>query len=167
MDLRVRLNSPQFFWSALIIMLIIQTVMGYQLRDVGGQLVSLQLTCDPRAFQAVLTAWTSEQLAQYQSHFLPDFFYPLAYGSVLASLMAKMMIRHQRSHLWNRLLWLPGVAILTDYAENTLHLLMSHQGTLSAPHLVPVAFGFALVKWGVLVGLILGLLMARILPARP
>lgn len=167
MDLRIRLSSPQFFWSALIIMLIIQTVIGYQLRDVGGQLVSLQLTCDPRAFQAVLTAWTSEQLAQYQSHFLTDFFYPLAYGSVLGSLMAKMMNRHQRSHWWNRFLWLPGLVVLADYAENTLHLLMSHQGTLTAPHLVPMAFGFALVKWILLAGLILGLLMARLLPARP
>ena len=165
MDLRDRLKSPRFFWSALIMMLIIQTFMGYLLRDVGTQLISLQLTVDAEAFQAILSAWTPAQWAQYQGHFLPDFFYPLAYGAVLAGLMAKMMDRHRLGHRWQWVLWLPAVAVLADYCENSLHLIMSNQGLLIAPEWVPIAFGFALLKWILLAGVILGLLVARMLPA--
>ena len=166
MDLRDRLKSPRFFWSALIMMLTIQTYMGYLLRDVGTELISLQLTVDAEVFQGILSTWTPAQWAQYQSHFLPDFFYPLAYGAVLASLMAKMMGRHRLSHRWRWFLWLPAVAVLADYSENSLHLIMSNQALLTVPELVPIAFGFALLKWGLLTGVILGLLVARVLPAR-
>ena len=125
--------------------LIGQLGMTWIVRDLGPELVQLQLTTSWEHFQALQSGWSETQWAQYHRHFAPDFVFPWIYGAFLFC----WMLRHTRhSPRWIQWGWaLPGLASLADCVENAIHL---HLLTAPVhPDLWVLATGWiSRFKWG-------------------
>ena len=167
--LRRTLATPRLFWGSFVLVLCMQLVMGYVLRDAGEDLVPLQLTFDADVFRDIVAGWTPEQLAQYKAHFAPDFAYPVMYGFFLMCWLARVLTKCGASARWDRAFILPCIAVFADFCENALHIALWDSHASPDAVLVLIAGCFAAVKWGVLAllfGCLIVLSVIRIRGAR-
>jgi len=140
-------------------------VMGFQftmvwlIRDVGPDLVWLQLTFTPEAFFERMAQWSPVQQSQYRSHLAPDYLYPWTYAFFLMCWLAACLQTHRAPHRANVFLVTPWIIAVCDCLENSAHLWMIHQ--TEALTLVAMCGGIcATIKWTLASALLIGLLLA-------
>ena len=77
--LRAKLHSLRVMLATLLAYLAAQTLMIFAIRDLGAQLLQLQLTFTAGAYMKIVQSWSSTQLTQYEEHFKVDFFFRRPY----------------------------------------------------------------------------------------
>lgn len=115
--------------------------------------VALQLAFSAEAFQSILNQWGAPGVQAYQvSTLYVDSWFPVVYALLLASLIAVLTSRPgqavSKSHLL--LFALPFVAMLLDWLENGLHLILLRDPLYFSPALILTASLAATVKWGII-----------------
>lgn len=107
--------------------------LGAYLAPLQPPLVALQLTFDPRAFQAITTQWGPEGVALFRSHLVPDFGLMLSYalyGVCTVRYTRLFQMRYVPPIFWYAVL---PLAALADVAENCFHLALTAPGA-QPPH---------------------------------
>ncbi len=115
--------------------------------------VALQLAFSAEAFQSILNQWSAAGMRAYwMSTLYVDSWFPIMYASLLASLIA--LLTHKpgkavsKSHLL--LFALPFVAMLLDWVENGLHLILLRDSSHLSAALILIASFAAAIKWGII-----------------
>ncbi len=128
------------------------------------QLIPLQLSFNPQAGQAILSAWGDSNRQILLQWFWVDYCFPVSYGLFLFGLLNRLwrVLGEKRPRWFLMLLSLPLAAAACDFIENSLHIV----ALLSYPKMLPAAlWGASLaaaVKWGTLSLVIMMLLMGLI-----
>ena len=125
--------------------------------------VSLELAFSAGEFARVLREWGPQGVAAYErSTFLVDYWFPLAYALLLASLTAQVTGDPGRpaGRRQSALLALPILAAALDWLENTVHLLLLRAMASISTLAVMTASLAALVKWFLLAVSIVVVLLA-------
>jgi len=142
--------------AVLIISGILTSLLFYWLQNLskvpagGPGIINLQLAFSLHHFNEILQAWGPDAVRQFQHTMWIDYFYAVAYGiflsGVLFSIGSRLQIRPKRLLFFA---WLPLVASLLDWTENTIHLILLREGANDAG--VLLASVIASVKWWLLI----------------
>ena len=115
--------------------------------------VALQLAFSTEAFRNILIQWGTSGVQAYRVSTLSvDSWFPIAYALLFASLIAVLTYQPDKavskSHL--ALFGLLFVAMLLDWMENALHLILLRDPSHLSPSLVLIASLAAAIKWGII-----------------
>ena len=115
----------------------------------GNGVLDLQFAFTPERASAIISQWGSAGRSLALTGIFYDCFYPISYGLVLMTLILRVMgSEHKQS---TRLLWLPVVAVILDYAENLIHYrVLGSYSEMTSLSWIPLASGFATVKWALI-----------------
>ncbi|MBC7232309.1 MAG: hypothetical protein H5T68_03585 [Chloroflexi bacterium] len=115
--------------------------------------VALQLAFSTDTFHHIIALWGAAGVQAYQvSTLYVDSWFPISYALLFASLIA--VLTHKpgkavsKSHL--AFFVVPFVAMLLDWIENALHLVLLRDPSHLSPSLVLIASVAAAVKWGII-----------------
>ena len=133
--------------------------------------IALQLAFSEEAFHGIITQWGVEGVQAYQrSTLYIDSWFPLAYASLLSSVIAVLTVRAggTTGRFQLACLALPFIAWLLDWVENTLHLILLRDPSHLTVTLVLIASIAAAIKWGLIALSIVAILclVLRMLEAR-
>ena len=165
-----RLASKRTVWLALLLNAV--AVAGFALLGQGALtgspgVVALQLAFTEERFADILRQWGPAGVRAYQTTTIwIDSWFPVAYALLLSSLVAVLTRRagKEASRSGRMLFGLPWLAMVLDWLENGLHLiLLRSSGDLSGT-LVWVASLAAAVKWGLIAVTVLGLIFCFLGP---
>ena len=147
--LRTQLGQTSRLAVCLGLFVVMAVVMFIITSDIPmRQLYLLQTTWSAEEFAAIIGNWRDNGILQsFESHFVLDFFYPLAYGAVLLALLGKALNTAQATRKANLVLLMPLVAMAADWGENICHLVF-----LNDPELVRTGWFYlgplaANIKW--------------------
>jgi hypothetical protein len=123
-------------------------------------ILSLQFACAADSARAILETWNAEALRHARLSLLWDMGFAPAYGVALAALSERLLAWRSRRRPAGPLplAWLPLWAALADWLENLSHFcLLAPEGCGASAFLPTLACSFALLKWGLLSGWLLGM----------
>ncbi|MEM4724243.1 MAG: hypothetical protein QXP01_04465 [Candidatus Hadarchaeum sp.] len=134
--------------------------------------VALQLAFSAEGFQSILNQWGAPVVQAYRASTLyVDSWFPVVYALLFASLIALLTHKPGKavSKAYLLLFALPFVAILLDWVENGLHLILLRDPSHLSATLILIASLAAAVKWGIIAFSILAVLyfLARLISAHP
>jgi hypothetical protein len=112
--------------------------------------IALQLAFSEEAFHGIITQWGVEGVQAYRrSTLYIDSWFPLAYASLLSSVIAVLTVRAGGTTGRFQLarFALPSIASLWDWVENTLHLILLRDPSHLSATLVLIASIAAAIKW--------------------
>ncbi len=147
--LRAKLGQTMRLAVCLGLFVVMAMVMFFITSDIPmRQLYQLQTTWSADEFAAIIRNWQDYGILQsFESHFVLDFFYPLAYGAVLLALLGKALNTAHAPRKANLVLLMPLAAIAADWVENICHLAFLNDPALVRTgwfYLGPLA---ANIKW--------------------
>lgn len=165
-----RLANRRVVWLALALNVLAAAgfaVLGRGFPASSPGIVALQLAFTKENFANIIRQWGTSGVGAYQTATVwIDSWFPLAYALLLSSLIAVLTARAGgRATRFGRALFaLPWLAMVLDWLENALHLILLHNpGELSAT-LVLVASLAAAIKWGLIAVTILALIFCLLGP---
>lgn len=115
--------------------------------------VALELAFSADAFRNIIAQWGAAGVQAYRvSTLCFDYWFPVAYALLLASLIALLAARSGRvpARLRLSLFALPFLAALLDWIENTLHLILLRDPHHISTPVVFIASVAAAIKWGLI-----------------
>nr|MBC7245307.1 hypothetical protein [Chloroflexota bacterium] len=115
--------------------------------------VALQLAFSAGTFQSIINQWGALGVQAYRvSTLYVDSWFPIVYALLLASLIAFLTHKAGKAarkfHLL--LMVLPFVAMLLDWLENALHLILLRDLNRLSPLPILIASLAAAIKWGII-----------------
>ncbi len=135
--------------SALVLMVLLQA----NANERGGTSVfGLQLAFTVENFRAVLDTWGAAGIGHFRGTLWLDYLFPAAYACLLAGIIARLNPAEETppGRLPRTLFAACFLAALSDYTENTLHLvILADPASLSAP-LILLASIAAALKWALI-----------------
>ena len=132
---------------ATLLLTVVMIVVFAPLGEKGGiEIVALQFSFTPDRFAAIVARWGDDGVALFRSRMWLDYLYPTAYSFLLAGLLFRKSGK-------GTFVWVPFLAGLFDFIENTIHLKILGKPNLFSPlfafspSLVLLASLLATVKW--------------------
>lgn len=122
--------------------------LGWYLQPLQPNIVALQFTFSPGAFQAVLDAWGPQGVALFRRHLVVDDVLLLCYGAFGYLLVHRSAWFGSFSpSAQRRVAALMPLAALCDALENLLHGYLTGEGVAAAPAVYGAAGATASAKW--------------------
>jgi hypothetical protein len=122
--------------------------------------LALQLAFSPRAFGAVIHAWSADDLQRYRAHLPYDFLLLVSYACFGYLLMARTALLAARPVLRRCAMWLLPLAAACDATENAFHWWLTEVPRFGIAWAYGVSATFAAGKWLLLLAYGLALLYA-------
>jgi hypothetical protein len=127
---------------------------------IAPDLLTLQTTFSHETFNEIVSRWSTDDLERFQTHFYLDFLiHPVLYSTFVCSVAARLFNSYSVSDRFNWMLCLPFLAGASDIVENAAHVAMLPDMTDAPYFLLAIGSTFALIKWTVIGGLVLLILL--------
>ncbi len=148
-------------WALGVAALAVFVGLGWYLQPLQPNIVALQFTFSPDAFQTVLNAWGAQGVQRFRMHLVIDDVLLLCYGAFGYLLVQRSAWFGSFSPAsQRRVAALMPLAALCDAVENLLHGYLTGEGVVAAPAVYGAAGAAASAKWLCL--LLFALLCARV-----
>lgn len=139
--------------------------MGWWLRGLEPDIVTLQLAFSPRRFGEIVHGWSPEGLARFRQHVVADW----AFLACYAAFGWRLARRGPLFSGWPRagqaiVAWLLPAAALCDATENALHLWLTAEPRFGVPEVYTAAATAASLKWAGLIAWALAVAWALVRP---
>ena len=132
----------------LVLFLISQGNLARIIGPLEPSFIAMQFAFTPERYAEILTAWGSEGVARYQSHFVFDLLHPLIFGALgwvavqTSPIFGGLSVNRERVYRW-----LLPVAAGLDYVENTCQLKLLSVPFGTTDWLIPTSATCASIKW--------------------
>lgn len=130
------------------------------LNNIGPDLLTLQTTFSREAFIKIVSQWSTDDLERFRTHFYLDLFiHPILYSTFVCGVAARLLNACFIPERFNWMLYFPFFAGVSDIVENAAHIAMLPDMTSAPYFLLTIGSTFALIKWIILGGLVLLILI--------
>ena len=145
----------------ILCLIVFAVIQGDALRGKTG-LFTMQTAHTVEELQTILAEWGERGVRVYLQLMYADFIFPLAYGLLLSSAIARLTVHDVDENGGNSLFLLPLVAGGMDWIENIFHIFMLQNPDHLEPLPTLLAAVAASAKWALL-GISLAVVLVNVL----
>lgn len=140
-------------WGLGALVVALFAVIAWMLADLEPGVLDLQFAFSPRAWSAVVHAWSAEQLAAYRRHLAVDGLLLLAYAAFGVLFVGRSTVFAGASARVTRLArWCLPLAAVFDGTENLLHAWLTAAPRFGVPAVYAASALCASLKWALPLG---------------
>jgi hypothetical protein len=158
--LRARTSTTSAVVISGILFVLSQVWILRTLDTIAPDLLTLQTTFSRDTFNTIVSQWSADDLERFRTHFYLDLFiHPILYSTFVCGAAAKLLNAYSIPERFNWMLYVPFLGGASDIVENAAHVAMLPDMTDAPYLLLAIGSTFALIKWIVLGGLVLLILV--------